>query len=79
MNEALLAGKPGKTQYTEAEAAKELGLSVEQFRVLIRNHIAETDDDLNNVAVTSYHPSDLLLLKLLSGRNGDPTPQGSEA
>lgn len=79
MNEALLASKTGKTQFSESEAAKELGLSVEQFRVLIRNHIAETDEDLNNVSVASYHPSDLLLLKLLSGRHGNPTPQGSEA
>jgi hypothetical protein len=79
MNEAILSSKPAKTQYSESEAAKELGVSVEQLRVLIRSHIAETDEDLNNVSVASFHPSDLLVLKLLSGGNGNPTPQGSAA
>ena len=79
MNEAILTNKPAKTQYSESEAAKELGVSVEQLRALIRNHIAETDEDLNNVGVTSFHPSDLLVLKLLASQNGNPTPQGSEA
>ncbi len=79
MNEALLVSKPAKTQYSESEAARELGVSVEQLRTLIRSHIAETDEDLNNVSITSFHPSDLLLLKLLSGLNGSPTLQGSEA
>ncbi|MBZ5609872.1 MAG: hypothetical protein LAP38_16550 [Acidobacteriia bacterium] len=79
MNEALLAGKPAKTQYSESEAAKELGVTVEQLRTLIRSHIAESDEDLTNVPITSFHPSDLLLLKLLSGLNGSPTLQGSEA
>jgi len=80
MKQGTLAVKPIKTQYSVSEAAQELGLSVEQLRALIRSHhIAETDEDLNNVAVTSFHPSDLLVLKLLSGQNGNPTPQGSEA
>jgi hypothetical protein len=78
MNEAILATKPAKTQYSESEAAKELGVTVEQLRTLIRSHIAESDDDLHNVAATSFHPSDLLLLKLLAA-NGNPILQGSEA
>ena len=79
MNEAMLAAKSPKTQYSESEAAKELGVTVEQLRTLIRSHISESDEDLNNVPVTSFHPSDLLLLKLLSAQNGHPTLQGSEA
>lgn len=79
MNQAILISKPPKPQYSESEAARELGLSVDQLRTLIRCHIADTDEDLNNIAVASFHPSDLLVLKLLSGLNGNPTPQGSEA
>ena len=73
------AVKPAKTQYSESEAAKQLGLTVEQLRSLIRSHIAESDEDLNHVATASFHPSDLLVLKLLAGLSGSPTPQGSEA
>jgi hypothetical protein len=77
MNQGLLVNKSPKPQYSESEAAKELGLSVEELRTLIRSHIAETDEDLNNVSVTSFHPSDLLVLKLLR-TTASPTPQGSE-
>ena len=71
--------KPAKAEYSESEAAKQLGVTVEQLRSLIRSHIAQTDEDLNNVAVASFHPSDLLVLKLLAGISGGPTPQGSGA
>ena len=77
MNQAAPTVKPGKTQYSEHEAAVELGVSVEQLRTLIRSHIAESDEDLNHIAVASFHPSDLLVLKLLAGANSTPTPQGS--
>jgi hypothetical protein len=78
-HQAILAGKTNKTQYSEAEAARELGVSVEQLRSLIRSHVAESDEDINNVPATSFHPSDLLLLKLFLASNGGPNPQGSEA
>jgi hypothetical protein len=77
MNQAAPSVKPGKAQYSEHEAAKELGVSVEQLRTLIRSHIAESDEDLNHIAVASFHPSDLLVLKLLAGTHSTPTPQGS--
>jgi hypothetical protein len=76
MNHAMPTTKPAKTQYSEHEAAEELGLSVEQLRTLIRSHIAETDEDLNHIAAASFHPSDLLVLKLLAASNSTPTPQG---
>ena len=70
------ATKPAKTQYSEHEAAQELGVSVDQLRSLIRNHIVESDEDLSNVSVANFHPSDLLVLKILSGLRPSPTPQG---
>ena len=68
----MLATRPAKTQYSETEAAEELGVSVEQLRSLIRSHIVENEDELNNVSVASFHPSDLLLLKLLAGGGQNP-------
>ena len=56
-----------KSHYSETEAAEELGVSVEQLRVMIRSHVVERDEDLNNVPVTTFQPSDLLILRLLSG------------
>jgi hypothetical protein len=50
---------------------------VEQLRSLIRSHIAESDEDLNHIAAASFHPSDLLVLKLLANANPTPTPQES--
>lgn len=77
MNQGILAIKPSKTQYSEHEAAGELGISVEELRTLIRSHIVETDEDLNNVPMASFHPSDLLVLKLLLSSRSNPTTAGS--
>jgi hypothetical protein len=71
MNAGALPTRQNKTQYSEAEAAEELGVTVEQLRVLIRNHIAQSDEDLNHIAVATFHPSDLLVLKILSGQHAD--------
>ena len=79
MNPEILTAKSSKTQYSEQEAANELGITVEELRMLIRSHIAESEEDLNNVSVASFHPSDLLVLKLLSGVKGNPTAPDSEA
>lgn len=67
--------RTGKSQYSETEAAEELGVSVEQLRNMIRSHVVDRDEDLNNVAVTTFQPSDLLVLRLLSGRRPEPTRQ----
>jgi len=74
MNAGTLPAKQNKTQYSEAEAAQELGVTVEQLRVLIRQHIAQTDEDLNNIAIATFHASDLLVLKLLASQSADLTP-----
>jgi hypothetical protein len=58
--------RTGKTQYTETEAAEELGVSVERLRVLIRRHIITSDEDLSKLAVASFQRSDLLLLRLIT-------------
>ena len=76
MNQGTLAIKPSKTQYSENEAAEELGVSLEELRTLIRSHIVESDDDLNNVPMASFHPSDLLVLKLFLSSKANPTTEG---
>lgn len=71
----MIVTKSAKTQYSEAEAAEELGLSIEQLRILIRSHIVERDEDLTNVPIAQFQPSDLLLLRILSGKLfGTPAP-----
>ena len=58
----------GKSQYSEAEAAEELGISILQLRTMIRSHVVERDEDLTNVPVTTFQPSDLLILRLFAGK-----------
>jgi hypothetical protein len=74
MNASTLSSKSNQTQYSEVEAAQELGVTVDQLRTLIRSHIAQTDEDLNHIAVASFHPSDLLVLKILAGQKGTLAP-----
>jgi hypothetical protein len=70
-----VTSRPGKGQYSEAEAAEELGISVAQLRTMIRSHVVDRDEDLNNVPVTTFQPSDLLILRLLTGMpTGSDTP-----
>lgn len=57
----------GKSQFSETEAAAELGVSVAQLRTMIRSHVVEQDEDLSNVPQTTFQPSDLLVLRLLAG------------
>jgi hypothetical protein len=59
--------RPVKSQFSETEAAEELGISVEQLRLIIRSHVIERDEDLTNVPATTFQASDLLILRLLAG------------
>jgi len=77
MNVATPSTKSNHVQYSEAEAALELGVTVDELRTLIRSHIAQTDEDLNHIAVASFHPSDLLVLKILARQTSDPAPADS--
>jgi hypothetical protein len=55
-----------KSQFSEYEAAQQLGLSVEELRSLIRRHITADENDARNLPMTSFQHTDLLLLRLLS-------------
>jgi hypothetical protein len=77
MNPSTLTTKVNQTHYSEVEAARELGVTVDQLRSLIRSHIAQSDEDLNHIAVATFHPSDLLVLKILAGRKGLVGPADS--
>jgi hypothetical protein len=63
----MLAQKTTRTHYSESEAAEALGVSVEQLRALIKNYVVVADEDLTNVPNATFQPSDLLLLRILSG------------
>jgi hypothetical protein len=60
--------RTGKSHYSESEAAEELGVSVEQLRTMIRSHVIDRDEDLSNVAATTFQASDILILRMLAGR-----------
>ncbi len=66
--------RTAKSQYTETEAAEELGVTVEQLRSMIRTHVTDQAEDLNNVPMTTFQPSDLLILRLLAAQSKNPTP-----
>jgi hypothetical protein len=57
--------EPGKSEYTETEAARALGISQAQFRSLLLRHVVEEEESLVNVAIMRFRPSDLLLLSML--------------
>ena len=63
----MLAQKSTKSHYSESEAAEALGVSVERLRDLIKNYIVVAEEDLSNVPNATFQPSDLLLLRILSG------------
>ena len=58
--------QPGKSEYTEAEAARALGVSPAQFRSLLMRHVLEEEAALSNLALMRFRPADLLLLGVLS-------------
>mgnify|MGYP003344483577 FL=1 len=66
--------RSGKSQYSETEAAEELGISVEQLRTMIRSHVVDRDEDLTNVPATTFQASDLVILRLLAKMQGSPQP-----
>jgi hypothetical protein len=57
-----------KSEFSEAEAAGELGVSLDQFRAMIRKHILDCDEDLKNLPAATFQLSDLLILRLLADR-----------
>lgn len=63
----MIPARTGKGQYSEKQVADALGLSVEDLRALIRSHISDRDEDVENMAAASFYPSDVLLLRILAG------------
>jgi hypothetical protein len=60
--------KTGKSHFTEAEAAEELGLSVDSLRSLIRTHLVNSEEEITNLPAATFQRSDLLLLKFIAKR-----------
>lgn len=56
----------GKLEYTEEEAAHALGISIVELRTLVRTHVIK-EDMVSDTPIPSFRPTDLLLLKMLSG------------
>ena len=65
----MLTNRNGKSNYTEVEAAQELGISLDSLRGLVRRHILDSEEDVPKLSITSFQPSDLLLLRLLIGES----------
>jgi len=61
--------KAARSQYSETQAADLLGLSIEELRTLVKEHIASGEESSNG-AVTVFHSSDLLVLRILAGKMG---------
>lgn len=61
-----LAPRSSQSFYTETEAAETLGISLDTFRDLVHTHIAQSEEDKNNIAGATYQSSDLVVLKLLA-------------
>jgi hypothetical protein len=59
--------KPAKSQYSEIEAAAVIGVSVEELRNIIQQHITGREETAGDeTKATSFRPSDLALLKILA-------------
>lgn len=65
------ASRTGKSQYSESEAAEELGIGVMQLRAMIRSYVTDRDEDLSNIPATMFQASDLVILRLLA-QHGTP-------
>ena len=48
-------------------------MSVEHLRKIVRSHVVDRDEDVTNLPVTTFQPSDLLILRLLAGMPTSPT------
>lgn len=70
--------EPGKTEYTEEEAARALGVSATQFRSMLLRHVVECEEALGNLPLMRFRPADLVLLSVLghatTGQNGQGGP-----
>ena len=63
-----MLGRTGKLYFNENEAARILGISVDQFRTLLTKHICDKAEDVTNASQTTFHASDILVLKMFAGQ-----------
>jgi hypothetical protein len=59
--------KAQKIQYSEHEAANLLGVTIDQLRSLVRDYIVKDTTAPVDTSVPAYHPSDLVVLRILIG------------
>lgn len=72
-----MAKSSPKSYFSETEAARELGITIDEFRVLVKQHIGTREEDVKNMTVTAYHASNLLALRMLIAARG-PKPVRAE-
>ena len=66
-----MATSSPRTLFSEDEAATMLGVSVDQLRSMVRDHIVRDDEVLAD-SIAAFQSSDLLILKILSGLPSGP-------
>lgn len=73
LNTTMPQGKTAKAQYSEYEAALEVGVSVEELRNLV-HRIAGTEEPPPGTSPSaSFQASDLVMLKIMA-RMSPPSP-----
>jgi hypothetical protein len=68
----------GKAEYTEEEAASALGVSITDLRALVRTHVTKEDEGME-APISTFRPSDLLLLKMLADSQPHLTRSSSDS
>jgi hypothetical protein len=67
--------KPAKSQYSEIEAAAVIGVSVEELRNIIKQHITGKEEvAAEETKATTFRPSDLALLRILARQSQSSAP-----
>lgn len=64
----MRTSRPPKGYYNEAEAARALGVTLDVFRTLVRDHLLEDDEQLVNLPRMYFQASDLVVLRMLAAR-----------
>ncbi len=60
--------RPPKGYYNETEAARALGVTLDEFRALVRDHLLEDEEQMANLARMYFQASDLVVLRMLAAR-----------
>lgn len=55
-----------KPFYTAQEAAETLGVSMEQLRQLVLQHINPNEEEVAHIQTATFQASDLVILRMLS-------------